>query len=344
MSGTVLITGGSGLVGSPTVAQFAAAGWNVVATAHRTTVDSPPGVTIRRTDLTDRADVERAVSEVSPDVIVHLAAVIPPQIYRDPAMGHRVNVGATETLVRAAEVQQRRPRFVHASSGSVYGPRNPHRLPDRLTVDTPVRPSEIYGIQKLEAEQIVRSSALEAVALRIGGVMSVDPAAMPFDADTLYFGGVFAIDQRCHTVDTRDVASAFVAAATADVAGEILLIGGDDTHLLRQGELMQSMAAARGLVGLPLGRPGDPDDDDTWYPYGDWMDTTRAQQALSFQHHSWPHMLSEMRAMAGWKYYPTRLVAPMARIALKRQAVYRNTPGRYVDVWGAVRARFGEPT
>lgn len=171
MSGTVLITGGSGLVGAPTVAQFAAAGWNVVATAHRTTVDCPPGTTIRKTDLTDRADVERTVSDVSPDVIVHLAAVIPPQIYRDPAAGHRVNVGATESLVRAAEAQPRRPRFVHASSASLYGPRNPYRLPDRLTVDTPVRPSEIYGIQKLEAEEIVRISGLEWVVLRIGGVM-----------------------------------------------------------------------------------------------------------------------------------------------------------------------------
>lgn len=344
MSRTVLITGGSGLVGAPTVAQFAEAGWNVVATAHRTTVAAPPGVTIRTTDLTDRADVERAVADVSPDVIVHLAALIPPQIYRDPARGRRINVDATEALVRAAEAQPRRPRFVHASSGSVYGPRNPHRLPDRLTVDTPVAPSECYGRQKWEAEQLVRSSGLDWVALRIGGVMSADPTAMPFDADTLYFGGVFAIDQRCHTVDNRDVASAFVAAATADVAGEVFLIAGDDTHLLRQGELMQSMAAARGLVDLPLGRPGDPDDDAAWYPYGDWMDTTRAQQALSFQHHSWPDMLDEMRAITGWKYYPTRLAAPLARIALKRQAVYRGLPGRYVDVPGTIRARFGELT
>jgi nucleoside-diphosphate-sugar epimerase len=69
-----------------------------------------------------------------------------------------------------------------------------------------LRPSEIYGIQKLEAEELVRSSGLEWVSLRIGGVMSVDSGDMPFDADTLYFGGVFAIDQRCHTVDKRDVA------------------------------------------------------------------------------------------------------------------------------------------
>lgn len=344
MSGTVLITGGSGLVGSPTVAQFAAAGWNVVATAHRTPVGGARGVTVREVDLTDRENVERAVSEVAPDVIVHLAAVIPPQIYRDPARGRSVNVGATEALVRAAEGQAHRPRFVYASSGSVYGPRNPHRLPDKLAVDTPVRPSEIYGMQKLEAEDIVRSSALEWVSLRLGGVMSVDPADIPFDADTLYFGGSMAIDQRCHTVDNRDVAAAFVAAATADVIGEILLIGGDETHLQRQGDLMQSMAEARGLFGLPLGRPGDPHDDDTWYPYGDWMDTTHAQRALSFQQHSWPDMLDEVRAIAGWKYYPTRLVAPLARFALKRQAVYRNAPGRYVDVCGAVRARFGELT
>jgi D-erythronate 2-dehydrogenase len=50
-----------------------------------------------------------------------------------------------------------------------------------------------------------------------------------------------------------------------------------------------------------------------------------------------------MRARAGWKYLPTRLVAPLARFVLERQAVYRNAPGRYADVWGAVRARFGEP-
>jgi nucleoside-diphosphate-sugar epimerase len=344
MSATVLITGASGLVGSPAVAQFATAGWQVVAVAHRAAVESgSPGVTVRRADLTDQADVERLVAEASPDVIVHLAAVIPPQIYRDPAAGRRVNVDATRELLRAAEKQPRPPRFVYASSGSLYGPRNPYRCPDLLTADTPVRPSEIYGFQKLEAEELVRSSELDWVALRIGGVMSADPAAMPFSADTLYFGGCFGIDQRCHTVDNRDVASAFVAAATADVVGEVLMIAGDDTHLLRQGELLQGMAAARGLVGYPLDRSGDPDSDEGWYPYGDWMDVTGAQQALSFQHHSWPEMLAELRANVGWQYRPTRLVAPLARMVLKRQAVYRKAPGRYTDVWAAIRTRFGEP-
>ena len=130
----------------------------------------------------------------------------------------------------------------------------------------------------------------------------------------------------------------------AEVVGEILFIGGDDSHLLRAGEFKESVAAARGLVGFPVGRPGDPESDIDWYATGDWMDVARAQQALEFHHHSWPDMLVEMRDATGWKYYPTRLMAPLARVILKRQSAYRNAPGQYADVWGAIRARLGEPT
>jgi hypothetical protein len=146
-----------------------------------------------------------------------------------------------------------------------------------------------------------------------------------------------------HSVDVRDVAAAFAAATTADVVGETLLIGGDETHLLRQGDVGKALAAARGLVDvLPEGRPGDPDSDDDWF-ITDWMDTTRAQQALSFQQHSWPDMLDEMRAAAGWRRYPMQLVAPLARLMLKRRAAYRNAPGRYADPWAAIEARMGDP-
>jgi hypothetical protein len=102
------------------------------------------------------------------------------------------------------------------------------------------------------------------------------------------------------------------------------------------------MSAAQGMVGLmPAGRPGNPNKDDDWYA-SDWMDVTRAQQLLKFQHHSWPDMLAEMRARAGWKRHPMRVVAPLARQFAKRHAAYRGAPGQYADVWTALRARFGE--
>lgn len=254
----------------------------------------------------------------------------------------KVNVDATRALVRAAEVQSNRPRFLHASSAAVYGSRNPHRHAEPVGVDTPLRPCELYGGHKVEAEQIVRSSSLEWVILRLGGVLSVDPSAVTFTTDMLYFGSAIPSDCRVHCIDVRDVATAFAATAHADVVGEILLIAGDDSHRLLQGEIGAAMAAAQGMVGLtPRGRPGNPDSDDDWY-LNDWMDVAHAQELLQFQHHSWPEMLAEISARAGWKRQPRRLIAPLVRQMMKRHAAYRNSPGQYADVWPALHARLGD--
>ncbi|MGA9493521.1 MAG: NAD(P)-dependent oxidoreductase [Mycobacterium sp.] len=347
MAEKVLVTGGFGLVGSQTVRRLVEIGHDVVATdlgtpRQRKTV-LPANAEARWADLTDQGEVDRLVAEVSPTAIVHLAAAIPPPVYRNPGLGRRVNVDATAALLRAAQSNPRPPRFILASSNAVYGARNPHRHQDRLRADSPLRPSDLYGAHKVEAEDLVRASDLEWVILRLGGVISVDPRAMPFTGDALYFESALPTDGRIHTVDVRDVAAAFAAATTADVVGEVLLIAGDESHLHRQKDVGVAMAAARGLSNvLPAGRPGDPDSDESWF-VTDWLDTARAQQALSFQRHSWPDMLAEMRAAAGWQRYAMFLVAPAARQFLKRQAAYRNAPGRYADPWAAIRSRLGDP-
>lgn len=349
MTEKVLVTGGFGLVGSQTVRRLVADGHRVVATdlgtpAQRQTAGSlPAGAEAYWADLTAQRDVDRLIADVSPTAIIHLAAVIPPGIYRHRELGRRVNVDATAALLRAAQSSARPPRFVQASSNAVYGTRNPHRHHELVRADSPPQPSDLYGAHKAEAEEHVRSSGLEWVILRLGGVISVDPGAMPFTGDALFFESALPTDGRLHTVDVRDVAAAFAAATTADVAGEVLLIAGDETHLHRQKDIGVALAAARGLPDvLPAGRPGDPDSDDGWF-VTDWMDTARAQQALSFQQHSWPDMLAEMRAAAGWRRYPMGLVAPVVRQFLKRRAAYRNAPGRYADPWGAIRAQLGDP-
>ena len=349
MSEKVLVTGGFGLVGSQTVRRLVAAGHRVVATdlgtpAQRKAESAlPAGARACWADLTDPGEVDRLVAATSPSVIIHLAAVIPPLIYRRAELGRRVNVDATLTLLRVAQSSPHPVRFILASSNAVHGARNPHRHHELLRADSPVRPSDLYGAHKAEVEQHVRSSGLEWVILRLAGVISADPGAMPFSTDALFFEGALPTDGRIHTVDVRDVALAFAAATTADVAGETLMIAGDESHLLRQGDIGKALAAARGLVDvLPGGRPGDPDRDGDWF-VTDWMDTTRSQQALQFQCHTWPDMLAEMRTATGWRRYPMRAISPVARQFLKRRAAYRNSPGRYADPWGAIRAELGEP-
>jgi nucleoside-diphosphate-sugar epimerase len=349
MADAVLVTGGFGLVGSATVRQLAAEGRRVVIADLNTPANSkkaaalPQGVDTRWADLTDPDQVQSLICDVAPAAIIHLAAIIPPLIYRSPKLARRVNVEATSTVVRVAEAQPTPPRFVHASSNAVFGARNPHRNTEILRADDPMRPCDLYSATKAEAEQIVRSSSLEWVVLRFGGVLTTDLSTMPFSTEALYFESVLPTDGRLHSVDVRDVAAACAAATTADVVREILLIAGDESHHLRQGDVGQTLSAALGIPGaLPEGRPGNPDSDDEWF-VTDWMDTSRAQEALNFQHHSWPDMVAELKAQAGWKRYPGRVIAPIARMILQRRSAYWKKPGQYADPWGAIRAKLGDP-
>lgn len=345
---TVLVTGAFGLVGSETVRQLMVEGPHVVATdldvpANRKAADNMPSTEVRWADLTDPDAISTLLQAVSPAAIIHLAAIIPPACYARPDLARRVNVDATNLLIEAAAALPDPPRFIQASSVAVYGARNPHRLGDLLTADTPLRPSDLYGVHKVEAENLLRASRLDWVILRLGGVLTAEPR-LDLDLDTLYFEASLPVDGRIQTVDVRDVARAFIAATTAPVVGETLLIGGDESHRLMQGDLAPSIAAAIGLVGgIPAGRKGDPDSDTDWFGT-DWMDTARSAEVLNFQRISWPQLLTETAERMGWRRYPARLGAPVMHALLKHRSPYRRHPGRYADPWGVIDAKWPDPS
>jgi nucleoside-diphosphate-sugar epimerase len=346
--GTVLVTGAFGLVGSAVVRQLAVDGREVVATDldvpanRKAAAELPKSVQVRYADLTDPAAVDELVGAVKPAAIIHLAAVIPPLIYSRRKLAYRVNVEATGHLLAAAAAQSDPPRFVQASSIAVYGSRNPHTVSGVLTADTPTNPADIYGDHKVQAERLVRDSQLDWVILRLGGVLAVDLGS-DINLDGLYFEKLLPADGRLQTVDVRDVASAFVAATTAPVIGETLLIGGDDTHRQLQGDIAPAMAAAMGLVnGIPAGLPGNPERDEDWFNT-DWMDTSRAQDALGFQQHSWQQMLAETAANAGPRRYLLRVVAPLARVVLGWRSPYYRTGKKFADPWRAIADKWGDP-
>ncbi len=326
-------------------------GWQVTATdlptaenrkafsRHRRT----PRLAARWADLTQEWEVAALLRDIRPDVVVHLAAVIPPTCYAAPQVARAVNVDSVRLLADASARAARQPRFVLASSMAVHGSRNPHRDLGLLTPETPIAPSDNYGQHKAEAEAIVRESGLDFVILRLAGVLTVSPRTAG-GSDTLQFSALLPADGRLQTVDVRDVATAFAAAAEAPVVGETFLIGGDASHRRIQGDVGGEMVAAMGLAGaIPTGRPGDPEDDAAWFAT-DWMDTAAAQAKLRFQHHSWQDMIAEVRSRAGVKRHVLRLVAPIIHARLERGSPYRGAPGRYADVWGGVRAAWGDPS
>ncbi|MBX7454000.1 NAD(P)-dependent oxidoreductase [Mycolicibacterium sp. 3033] len=346
MAQKVLVTGAAGLVGRNTVEELARQGFDVIATDldspanRKTAADFRAGVSVRWANLTSAQEISDLLLACTPEAVVHLAAVIPPACYRNPAAAREVNVGGTENLLAAARGLPVPPRFVLASSVAVYGSRNPHRHHDLLRADTPTSASDCYGQHKVEAEAAVRNSGIPWVILRLGAIISANLRSMTVGADQLFLEWSFPSDGRINTVDVRDVASAFAGAVTADVEGQTLLIGGDDTHRLRQSDVGAGLVGALGLAGVyPRGRPGDPNDDDEWFVC-DWMDTAPAQRALGFQNHTWPAMIDEARSRIGAWRHLLRLTRPVVRRALRRRSPYRGQPGTYASPWRTVRARW----
>ena len=180
--------------------------------------------------------------------------------------------------------------------------------------------------------------------LRLGGVLATDLSALPLSFDALYFESALPTDSRMHGVDVRDVASAFAAATTADVAREILLIAGDEhaTTCARAKSRRRSLRRWAFRACCPPAGPATPRATPTGSSPTGWTPPA-PRKRLGFQHHSWPDMVAELQAQAGWKRYPGRLIAPVARVILQRRSAYWKAPGQYADPWGAIRAKLGEP-
>jgi UDP-glucuronate 4-epimerase len=163
-----IITGGAGFIGSHLVDRLLAEGHKVTA------VDSfdrfyPRALKERNLaaargnrqfrleelDIRDAPGVERLVSAVQPEAIVHLAARagVRPSI-EDPALYAEVNVVGTVHWLEAARKVEPRPRFIYASSSSVYGDRPTAPFRETDPVDLPVSP---YAATKKACELIAHT-------------------------------------------------------------------------------------------------------------------------------------------------------------------------------------------
>jgi len=151
----ILVTGGSGFIGSHVLDRLAGSGQPVRALVRRQTA-LPRGVEAVSGDLATGEGLAEAVRGA--DTVIHVAGVIKALT---PDDYYRGNTRATENLARVAV--GRGVTFIHVSSLAVCGP-----SPAQGTVDEDFEPRPLthYGKSKWEAERIVRSLLPEAVIVR----------------------------------------------------------------------------------------------------------------------------------------------------------------------------------
>lgn len=158
-----LVTGGAGFIGSHLVDRLLDDGDEVVAfdnfdpfypesvkRSNLALASQHPRFRLVEGDLRDADAVSRLVADVRPDAIVHLAAKagVRPSI-DDPSLYTAVNVLGTVHLLEAARRLDPLPKFIFASSSSVYGDRADAPFRETDPVDTPVSP---YAASKRACE------------------------------------------------------------------------------------------------------------------------------------------------------------------------------------------------
>lgn len=147
----VLVTGGSGFIGTHLVAALDARGIAVVNLDRKAPQLAAQAPFWCDADLMDRQQVDRIVRKARPDVIYNLAAVA------DISLGIEAmapNTQGLSNLIAAATAVDTDPRLIHASTQLVVGPEHVMQGPREYA------PYTEYGESKAASERIMWEEAV----------------------------------------------------------------------------------------------------------------------------------------------------------------------------------------
>ncbi|MDB5166499.1 MAG: galE [Candidatus Saccharibacteria bacterium] len=193
----ILVTGGTGYIGSHTVLELLEQGFEVTAidnlsnssqeSLRRVEKITGKSVTFHQIDVRDQAELDRVLEESPIDAVIHFAgSKAVGESVNEPLSYYENNVGGLITLCQAMDTYGVR-KLIFSSSATVYG-----RQPIPYTEQTARAPENPYGRTKYVAELIMEDLALARpevamIALRyfnpIGahasGQIGEDPLGIP---------------------------------------------------------------------------------------------------------------------------------------------------------------------
>ncbi len=157
MKPRVLITGANGMLGSA-LCRILKKDYTTIA-FHRDPVSLVPVDFEKSLDITDRSAVAPAVSDFSPNIIIHCAGLINiDQCEISPTEAYAVNVDGTRNVAEAADKEA---YVVYISTDQVYG-----ESASREENNGRLVPVNIYGKMKYLGEQIVAESCPRHLIIR----------------------------------------------------------------------------------------------------------------------------------------------------------------------------------
>lgn len=176
-SGTVLVTGGAGYIGSHTVLALKEAGYSIIVIDNLSTGRQelvPDDVPLEVGEISDQQFVSRTIQKYKCKGVLHFAgSIIVSESVRYPLRYYENNSVVSRKLIECC-LNEGVNNFVFSSTAAVYG--NPTELP--LTEDAKLVPINPYGSSKLITEWMLRDVSavtdLRYAALRYFNVAGAD--------------------------------------------------------------------------------------------------------------------------------------------------------------------------
>lgn len=255
---TVLVTGGTGLLGRAVLERLAGSAQLVA--LHRPGTD-PPTIAGVEWIAQDLAAPLRSDLPAQLDAVLHLAQSRRHRDFPDGAVDtFEINAAATVRLLDLCRRAGGR-RFVHASSGAVYAPG-----PEPLREDDAPAPPSFYGHAKLAAERAVQAfgGCFEVAILRfffVHGPLQDAGAFVPGLAARIRAGEPIELrgpdGMRCNPIAVEDAAAAVEAAWSGEGAVGVVNVAGSEVLALRA--LGERIGRRIGIPPRYVERPGTGD-------------------------------------------------------------------------------------
>ena len=284
MSKPVLITGGAGSVGRQLAGMLLEDGRSVrifdLPFMDFSGLEGEEGVEVVKGDIADAAAVSSAVAGVAG--VLHLAAILPPNSEKDRDFTFRVNVDGTRNIVEGMKAGSPGASLVFTSSISTYGDTSGEEPP--VTIEHQQGAIDVYADSKIAGEEIVISSGVNYVILRIASIavpaFLEPPEPWPFTSE-----------QRVEMIHRDDVADALRNAVdSGEAVGKVFNIAGGSSWRLTGKDYVEDFFNVMGApVDMAVYR-----EDPGW---NDWYDTEESQRILRYQNRSYDDYCGQMKAI-----------------------------------------------
>ncbi len=256
----ILVTGGAGFVGTNLVKfllvknEFEIVVFDKL--DHHSDEEQATKITYVKGNIINKKNIEDLFAKHGPfEGVYHLAGEMPNKL-ADAKLMMRTNVDGTSNLI-SETVKYNTKFFIFASSNVTYG--IPVELP--VTEKTPLKPLEVYGKSKAEAEKVLEKykgkiniQMFRCPVITGVGRLGLQAILYEFISENKKVYVLGGGNNRYQFVDVEDVISAMTKAST--IKGfDVYVIGADGVLTLR--ELYQKVIEFAGskskIVSLPWG-------------------------------------------------------------------------------------------